>query len=770
MDKIRISVRGLIEFVMRSGDIDNRFRTMNSLKEGQRIHKKLQKEYGLHFISEVRLIKEEIVEGVLFQVEGRADGVYHKGTDVLIDEIKSTTRNLEELTEKSNPLHWAQGMCYGYFYGRDHNLETIKIRLTYYQIDTEEIKRLERTFDINTLEEFYGGLLKSYLDFSKRIIAFRKIRNEKIESLQFPFIRYRQGQRKLAVGCFQAIKEGKDLLVEAPTGIGKTMSTLFPAVKSMGTDLIDKIFYLTARSTTKEAANKALYHLTDRGLRIKSITLTAKEKICLNKEVKCNPEDCPFAKGHFDRVNDAIVEIYEEEDLLHVETILDYAKKHKVCPMEFQLDLAIYSDVVICDYNYVFDPQIYLRRFFESNLDRYVFLVDEAHNLVDRGRNMYSAKIEREKIEEILQTDGEDKKLLTILKSLHFLSDHIEGEIEKGTKRVYIAQTYNEELLKTLQICLKNMEKFLAKERDHELYDKIMDLYFDLNHFLKISDFYENDFKTLAYTEDDKDYYEIKCLDTSRIFKSILTRAVSSIFFSATLTPTEFYGELFGAEDYYTLRLPSPFPEENFKIGVLPLSTRYVDREKNYGDITLALEKFTEGDGNFMLFFPSYHFMKEIFYRFRKDPRKIKQETSMTEKERDNFLKEFTTDSNIIAFVVLGGVFSEGIDLIGDRLNAAAIVSVGLPGVGLETNLLKDYFQEKEGKGFEYAFIYPGMNKIAQAAGRVIRTPDDKGHVLLIDDRFLTSRYQNLFPLHWKRMDLINNLHDLEEWGKERNQ
>lgn len=768
MDKIRISVRGLIEFVMRSGDIDNRFRTMNSLKEGQRIHKRLQKEYGLHFISEVRLIREEVVEGVLFQVEGRADGVYHKGTDVLIDEIKSTTRNLEELTEKSNPLHWAQAMCYGYFYGRDHSLEKIKIRLTYYQIDTEEVKRLEREFEIKTLEEFYSGLLRSYLNFSKKIIAFRKIRNEGIERLQFPFIQYRKGQRKLAVGCFQAIKEGKDLLVEAPTGIGKTMSTLFPAVKTMGEDYIDKIFYLTARSTTKEAANKALYHLTDRGLRIKSITLTAKEKICLNNEVKCNPEDCPFAKGHFDRVNDAILEIYEEEDLLHVETILDYAKKHKVCPMEFQLDLSIYSDVVICDYNYVFDPQIYLRRFFENNLDRYVFLVDEAHNLVDRGRNMYSAAIEKEKIEEILRTDGEDKTLLTILKSLHFLEEHIEEEISKGPKEVYISASYKEELMKTVQICLKNMEKFLAKERDHELYEKIMDLYFDLNHFVKISDFYDTDFKTVAHIEEDKGFYEIKCLDTSRIFKSILTRAVSSIFFSATLTPTAFYGELFGAEDYYTLRLPSPFPEENFKLGVLPLSTRYVDREKNYGEITLALEKFTEDEGNFMLFFPSYHFMKEIYYRFRKDPRKVIQESSMSERQRDEFLKEFTTESSIIAFAVLGGVFSEGIDLIGERLNAAAIVSVGLPGVGLDTKLIRDYFQEKEGKGFEYAFLYPGMNKVFQAAGRVIRTPEDKGSVLLIDDRFLTAQYRKLFPLHWNTIKRINNIHEIEKLDIER--
>lgn len=770
MDKIRISVRGLIEFVMRSGDIDNRFRSMNSMMEGQRIHQKIQKEYGLNFNAEVRLSHESIVQGVLFQVEGRADGVYHKGEEVLIDEIKSTTRELSELKETSNPLHWAQGMCYGYFYGRDHDLNFITIRLTYYQLDTDEIKKIDREFSINKLEEFYNELLDRYLDFSKKMIAFRKIRDEKIRNLQFPFLQYRKGQRKMAVGCYQSIKENKELLIEAPTGIGKTMSAMYPAVKAIGENYIDKIFYLTARSTTKESANKSLYHLTDRGLRIKSVTLTAKDKICINNEVKCNPEDCPFAKGHFDRVNNAILEIYEEEDLLHYDTIVEYAKKHKICPMEFQLDLSLYCDVIICDYNYVFDPKTYLRRFFESNIDRYCFLVDEAHNLVDRGRNMYSSTLEKNKVDFLLEEYQEDPKISAINTSLHFLSTGIEEEIQKGSKGIYISDLYNKDLIKTISISLKKMEKYLSEERDHEAYDKVLELYFDLNHFLKISEFYDYDFTTVAYQEEDKSLYAIKCLDTTRIFKEILKRAVSSIFFSATLSPMDFYGELFGAEDFYSLRLPSPFPQYNFDLRAYPISTRYYDREKNYNQITEILEAYTESEGNFMLFFPSYRFMEEIYSRFRKDPRKKLQEVMMAEWQREEFLKDFTEESNHIAFVVLGGVFSEGVDLSGERLNGVAIVSVGLPGLSLDTNLIRDYFDKKEQKGFEYAYLYPGMNKVFQAAGRVIRTPEDKGSVLLVDDRFFKNQYRRLFPLHWNHLKEVKSIEEVREINEERNE
>ena len=767
MDKIKTSVRNLIEFVMRSGDIDNRFRTKATLREGQRIHQKLQKEYGLYFMSEVSLRHEETIKGILFEVEGRADGIYHQGEEVLIDEIKSTTRKLEEFTEKSHPLHWAQAMCYGYFYGKSHDIERVTIQLTYYQMDTEEIKKLQREFSMEVLGEFFRELLIKYLGFSKKIIAFRKLRDERIEVLPFPFPKYRQGQRKLAVGVYQSIKEGKEFLVEAPTGIGKTMSTLYPAIKAVGTR-IDKIFYLTARSTTKDAARKALIQLMERGLRMKSVIITAKEKICLNDETKCNPEDCPFARGHFDRVNEAILDIYDKEDLLQKEVILDYSKKHKICPMEFQLDLAVYSDVVICDYNYVFDPQTYLRRFFESNVDPYAFLIDEAHNLPDRGRGMYSARISKKEIDEILEEDLEGPLLKPIINSLHYIREEILEEILKIKNGVFVSLDYKEDLLRSASITMNKMESFLSKEHDHPSYDKILNLYFSLNQFLKISEFYGKEFRSLAYVEEEEEIYEIKCLDPSRIFKDILTRAVSTIFFSATLSPMDFYGELFGAEDYYKLRLPSPFPEENLKIYQVPVSTRFIHREENYDKITQMLEAFTEEDGNYMLFFPSYGFMKEIFRRFRDDPGRRIQDSSMTEWERDLFLREFTKNSRIIAFVVLGGIFSEGIDLVGKRLENVAIVSVGLPGLGIETNLIREYYDEKKGKGFDYAFLYPGMNKVFQAAGRLIRSSEDKGKLLLVDDRYEKDQYKRNFPLHWKGIQQITSIDEIKEIHKVR--
>src|SRR5699024_4638180 len=338
MDKIKLSVGSLINFVMRSGDIDNSFRQNKRAEEGRKIHQKLQKEYGDYYISEVFLKNETIFDDIIFEVEGRADGIYHKGKEVLIDEIKSTTRNLEELKYNSNPLHWAQAKCYGYFYCVKNNLEKINIQLTYYQVDTDEIKKIYECFDFKDLKEFYYALLELYLDFSRRIIDFRKKRDEKIKILQFPYINYRPGQREMSVAVYNTIREKKVLLCEAAKGIGKTMGNLFPAIKAIGEGELDKIFYLTARSTTKESANKAVYKLMDRGLLFKTVTLTAKKKICINTEVKCNPKDCPFAKGHFDRVNDAIIDLYENEDILHMENIVRYAKKHKVCPMEFQLD------------------------------------------------------------------------------------------------------------------------------------------------------------------------------------------------------------------------------------------------------------------------------------------------------------------------------------------------------------------------------------------------------------------------------------------------
>lgn len=758
MEKIKLSVHGLIDFVMRSGDIDNTFTGISRMKEGQRIHQKLQKEYGKYYEKEAVLKNETIYKDMIFAVEGRADGIYRKGNEVLIDEIKSTTRNLEELKYNSNPLHWAQAKCYGYFYCVENDIDEIDIQITYYQLESDDIKRIIEKFKRDELEEFYLKLLELYLEFSIMILKFKKERDEHIKSLQFPFVNYRKGQRELTVAVYKTIRDENILLAEAPTGIGKTMSTLFPSIKAIGEKLTDKIFYLTARTTTKEAANKAVYRLMDRGLRFKAITLTAKDKICINDEVKCNPRDCPYAKGHFDRVNDAIMDIYENEEIFNMETIVEYSEKHKVCPLEFQFDMAIYSDLVVGDYNYVFDPTVYLRRFFDGTVEKYTFLVDESHNLVDRGRDMYSTELSMLQVFQVANLlDKEDHKIKKRLNKIYDSIDEFYKLAENG--KYYLSKYLDDEFLTEIMITMKIMEKFLADKKDKEYYDDVLELYFELSRMIKISDFYGDNYMTLVMPKDDDIIFKIICLDTSPIFKNILKRAESSIFFSATLSPIPFYADVFGAEeDYYHIKLNSPFDPNNLKVGVVPLSTRYQHREENYDQITDILERYTNKKGNYMLFFPSYKFMDEVYERFDKDNKDVvKQDSNLTELGREQFLNQFKHDSEIIAFVVLGGVFSEGIDLVGDRLIGASIVSVGLPGISIERNLIKDYYTEKENTGFEYAYIYPGMNKVAQAAGRVIRDKDDKGTVLLIDDRFLKNPYRGLLPKSWEGISILNN-------------
>lgn len=767
MDKIKLSVGSLIDFVMRSGDIDTSFRQNKRAEEGRKIHQKLQKEYGDYYLSEVPIKNETEFENIIFQVEGRVDGIYHKKNEVLIDEIKSTTRNLDELKYNSNPLHWAQAKCYGYFYCLNNNLENIDIQLTYYQVDTDEIKKIYKNFTFKELEEFYYALLELYMDFSRRIINFRNNRDEHIKTLRFPYINYRKGQREMSVAVYNTIREEKILLCEAATGIGKTMGTIFPAIKAIGEDKLDKIFYLTARSTTKEAASKAIYKLMDRGLLFKTVTITAKDKICINDEVKCNPKDCPFAKGHFDRVNDAIIDIYENEDILYMETIIKYSKKHKVCPMEFQLDMAIYSDLVVCDYNYAFDPIIYLRRFFDDSIDRYSFLVDESHNLIDRGRDMYTSVISTSQIVKGINVLGDED--FRIKNSLNKLISLIEDFYELRSNKEYISYYLDDEIIEQIIISMRQMEKFLSEKKEYPDYDIVMDTYFELSRFIKISDFYGDNFVTIVYKEEEDIKFKIMCIDTSKLFENILNRAKATIYFSATLSPIDFYARLLGGgEDYYHMRLPSPFNRENLKINICPISTRYLDREKNYPIITKIVEEYTNYKGNTMLFFPSYKFMQEVYNRYEVEGKEILvQNSNMSEDERDLFLRQFKENSNITAFVVLGGVFSEGIDLVGNRLNKVGIISVGLPGLSVERNLIKEYFDKKENKGFEYSYIYPGMNKIAQAGGRVIRDKDDRGQVLLIDDRFLKHPYNKLMPIQWQKIGIIRGFESLRKLNEE---
>ena len=755
MKEVKISVRNLIEFVKRSGDIDRRFFSNKRAVEGIKAHQKVQREYSKDFLTEVFLRTHEEIEGINFTVEGRADGI-EVSDEVTVDEIKSTTRELEDLKKEENIMHWAQAKCYAYIYAKDHELDEINVMLTYFQLETEETLNIKKTLNFGELRDFFMGTLVEYLEFSKRIVEWKDTRDESIKKLKFPFKSFRKGQRELSVAVYNTIDNENKLFVEAPTGIGKSISTIFPAIKAMGEDKIDKAFYLVARSTGKNAAKDALEKLLNKKLRLKVTIVTAKDKICLNDKLACNPKDCPYAKGHFDRVNDAIIDIFDACDNFTRENIEKFAKLHMVCPFEYQLDLLDFSDFIVCDYNYIFDPTVYLKRFFENSMLRFSLLVDESHNLLERGREMYSAEVSIEELEKLRGLIPKKRKA-----ARRHLANAIDEFYKLDKRKIFYSYdsflAFNGEIEKAVF----SMNDFLTKDKEEESYEDALDIYFSLFNYIKILEYYNKDFVSIK----EENLIKIKSLDIAPIFKNILRTPRSSVFFSATLNPIKYYGKLLGADEetsYY--KIDSPFDPENLLVlRNNKISTVYRDREDSIEEIIENLKNFSDDDGNYIFFFPSYSYMEAVYERYVEIDRDvIKQEREMTEFEREEFLNNFTFSSSTRAFAVMGGVFSEGIDLIGERLRGVAIISIGLPGLSYERNILKSHFQKKYSMGYEYAYIYPGMIKVIQSAGRVIRTEDDRGKILLIDKRFSRQDYNYLLPNHWRIFDFC----DLKEMEK----
>lgn len=824
INEIKISVRNLVEFVLRSGDLDSRFTGSSRALEGTKAHQKIQKEYKDRFSKEKQIPIDEIVENkiiekeyyaevvlrhnieykdFLFIVEGRADGIILEGNNFTIDEIKTVIRPLETIDEDYNPLHWAQAKCYAYIYALQNNLESIDVQITYYNINDDETKRLVQNFQINVLENFFIDLLDRYYFWANLVKDWNIKRTSSIKSMEFPFDNYRKGQRELAVAVYGTIKEGKNIFVQAPTGIGKTISTLFPSIKAMGQNLTSKVFYLTAKTITRSVAEEAVKLMQNKGLELKSVTLTAKEKICFKEKALCNPEDCEFAKGHFNRVNNAIKEALMKENIMDRETIVSYAREFNVCPFEFSLDLALLADCIICDYNYAFDPRVYLRRFFEND-ENYVFLIDEAHNLVDRARDMFSAEIYKSKFLELRKVmRNKEPKIYKALDKINSyilklrklykkdclvvedaaLSQNSQAEkyyeLIKKNENTYVQKNSLEEIYPLLRRFISESEQWLTQNNKTEGHEQLLELYFNVLTFIRISEFYNDAYVTYIEEGDNDIKIKIFCLDPSSLLYERIKQAKASIFFSATLAPINYFKDMLGGcEDDYIMRLESPFSLKNRQILIGDrVSTKYRYREKSYSTIVQYIKAtINSKKGNYIIFFPSYKYMKDVYRELKEQYPQIKtliQDSSMKEEERELFLSEFKENSEetMVAFAVLGGMFSEGIDLKYDRLIGVIIVSVGLPQVCLERDIIMDYFNKKDYKGFKYAYVYPGMNKVLQAAGRVIRTERDKGVIILIDDRFSNLEYKKLFPKEWypnlcirSVKDIENNLKDF--WGK----
>ncbi|PHV70134.1 ATP-dependent helicase [Sporanaerobium hydrogeniformans] len=757
-----VSVRDLIEFVLKQGNLDSTFVGSSRAVLGTKAHKKLQKEMGENYRSEVALAYTCTYEDLEFVVEGRADGIIQTLDLTIVDEIKSTTTLLHLIDEDYNLLHWAQAKCYAFMYASENTLQQIGIQLTYYHLDTKETKRFLKILSYDALKDFFEELTDRYILWIKFYMKWCRLRDQSLKELTFPFESYRSGQRELAVNVYKSILKGSNLFVHAPTGIGKTISTLFPSLKAMGEGQASKIFYITAKTITRTVAEQALLTLFEQPLHLKAITLTAKEKICFCETVNCTPSHCLYAEGHFDRVNAAIWDALQHDNLFTRPLVEHYAKKHRVCPFEFALDLALWVDVIICDYNYIFDPSVALKRFLEAS--EYVLLIDEAHNLVDRARSMYTATLSK-------------KDLLKVKRQLPKSADPIKKVLNKINSYLHTIK----------QTVFTQNKDFIHKEAPHDLYfllrqfinlcDKLfhaspsssidaglLQLYFDAYFFIKILDIYDKHYITYAAHDRGDVLLTLFCMDPSYVIGELLAHFKAVILFSATLLPIDYYKYLLGQEDTPAIRFDSPFDKNKVDYLIAKdISTRYQDRRASYSQICLYIKQLVDKcSGNYFVFFPSYHYLNAVYEEFVSLFGEAyvlhKQSSSMDELERDVFLSYFEEQPSEthIGFCVLGGIYSEGIDLKYDRLIGVIIIGVGLPQICLERSLIENYFNSIGKNGYHYAYTYPGINKVFQAAGRLIRTEQDRGTILLIDDRFTSPFYQSLFPPEWKDCKIGN--------------
>lgn len=764
--QVRISVRALVEFVLRSGDIDNRrsgAAQKDAMAAGTRIHKKIQKRMGGNYRAEVPLkytaLDEE--EDIELLVEGRADGIFEEDGIVTIDEIKGVYMDLERLAEPV-AVHMAQAMCYGYFYCCDRDLDGVRIQLTYCNLETEEIRRFHEDRSKEELEVWFRSVIHEYFKWARYLCHHELQRNQSISGLEFPFP-YREGQRDLAVAVYKTISRKKRLFIQAPTGIGKTLSTIFPAVQAMGAGKASKVFYLTAKTITRTVAEEAFRILRSRGLVFTAVTITAKEKLCPMEKAECNPEACPYAKGHFDRVNEAVFDILHLEQEMDRETVLRYAEKYRVCPFEFCLDISSWTDGIICDYNYVFDPNVRLKRYFADGASGdYLFLVDEAHNLVSRAREMYSASVYKEDFLEVKRIiKGKSSRLERQLDRCNKLLLSMKREC--GDWQLLEDVTG---LTAGIMTAFSYMETFMEEFPEFPERETVLDFYFCLRDFLNVYEELDGHYRIYEENREDGSFLvRLFCVDPSRLLSRCMDQGASTILFSATLLPVRYYKTLLsGNQEDYAVYVNSPFPEENRLLMVAEdVSSRYTRRSPSeYRKVADYIRIVTQSrPGNYMVFFPSYQYMGEIEEILEEEPLKadlLVQGQGMGEAEKTEFLEEFEKERShsLAAFCVMGGVFSEGIDLKEERLIGVIVVGTGLPMVCVEQEVLKGYFDETEEKGFDFSYQYPGMNKVLQAAGRVIRTPGDRGVILLLDDRFLRRDHLELFPREWEHFQVVN--------------
>ena len=769
--KLELSVHQLVDFLLRKGDIDNRVFNRSSQTEGTRLHGIYQAKQGTNYISEYPLKQSFVVNEIEVTIQGRADGIIKKSDkEYIIDEIKTTAISLKEFRNENLEWHLGQAKCYAYMFAYALGLDHIGVRLTYIRQGKESEKLIENyTYITKELENYVYDLIEKYLEFYNVVLRLQEERDESIKSLEFPFDNFRDGQYELTKYVYGAHKNSNSLFIEAPTGIGKTMSTIYPSIKYLLEDDKTKIFYLTAKATGKENAHNALEILRRNGLTISSVILMSKEKICFCKDKACNPDECIYAKGYYNKIKDVIKESLIRYEDFDNETIVSIANKHSICPFELELDLSLYSDIIICDYNYVYDPTAYLKRYFDEDSTHHIVLVDEAHNLVERSKDMFSAELKKSTLEKAkkAQRHISNKKIKNILAKIGKMFDEYDSSLEYGQTKI---DDLSEEGYKIINRFVTVYQE-VNKENNKDVSKELTELFIEVNKFLKISELISE--RYLIYIDKSETDLILKfyCLDASRFIKEKNRMVNSSVMFSATLSPIDYYIDLLGGDktNSPSLSLNSPFPKENLKLLIAPkISTRYKNRDKTYQDVANYILAFINAKkGNYFIYLPSYEYLDNLLkvIEFPKNVDVHIQNKEMSESEKEEFISSFKKKNRktVVGLAIIGGAFGEGIDLVGDSLIGVVIVGIGLPKINFESNEVVEYYKKNEINGFNYAYTYPGMNKVMQAVGRLIRSETDRGAALLIDERYMWNDYRILFKKEWDNYEVVVNEEDIRD-------
>lgn len=789
---VEMSIEELCLLALRSGDLDSAPPVISAPDIDGNLYYALQSEAGAYYNPRFELCNTTERDGMYYTVSGYADGIIRRPEGSVVDKIKCVKGKAMLTPPDSVTLGLLK--CAAYFFCVREDLAYVDGRVTYYASDRKKFRYFNYRFARVELMSFYISLLEK-ISYRAKLAFLRE--TEELASAEvavFPYTELREGQEMMIRDCYGAIRRGSRIFVEAPTGTGKTISALFPAVRALGKGYCDKIFYLTPKTATRREAFLAASKLYSSGTRIRTVIVSAKEQVCpykdnaySKKRNMCSSAFCEYARGYYDRVDGALREMLDNYKGYSRSLICEVAKKHRVCPYELSLDLSQLCDIIICDYNYAFDPNVYFRRYFGSERigGRYAFLVDEAHNLVDRAREMYSAELRCSDFEKIVPEIYADDTMRTELEKLisppiaalralkRFCSDDCVRDEDGHDRGFYISGALDEKLCATLDSFRKKCDLWLRSNENNPIYEMLSSLSYSVRKFLTVSEYFDRNFKFYAEIFGGDVRARIYCLDPSEIVDSLLCRAHASVMFSATLTPADYFCDMLGGgKNAESLTLPSPFDPENLCVAVADyISTRYDDREDNAKRFaTVIAASVSSKPGNYIAYFPSYQCLEQTYSAFvKKYPRveTVLQKKYMSAAEREEFLASFKDDEGHlrIGFCVLGGVFSEGVDLPGRRLIGSVIFGVGLPGLSNENNIVREYFDMKneEGVGYDYAYTFPGMNNVLQAAGRVIRRSEDKGIVVLADDRYATPKYRMLFPKHWQGIQCAGNASSLAE-------